>query len=373
MYLLTRVSKFTSLNTQKEIPLSLHSKSPRPVQVQQFASQALQGWYGAGYWKDFEGRRLLCEELGIPFVRTWFDPADVLSAVEMVLPDTTDVIVEYSVYPELMQALRQCHPRLKLHVRAHNAETLQHLHRNPPSCLPTWTNARLIYGAFNLAMRDRKSACLADTVLGISEYDNINYWRYFVPKQKLYTVPYFSPWPELRPTVKPRESHRKNQILCMPGGYDRLSQQQRQIFFALAKAVQDARRNPQPDFMITDYSIEGFAAPSHIKVLGQIDEPWDLMCQSKGLAVLTNLGFGAKTTIPDAITAGCLVIVHKLLVPRIPTELQDWILPIDPDDLDSAACLLLDRLNTEPVDFAIANAALRKSALAAFSFALKAT
>ncbi len=67
----------------------LTGKAHKPQQVsqrlviQQFASRDLDGWYGAGYWKDFEGRRLLSEELGFPFVRTWFDSEDLPAAAEM--------------------------------------------------------------------------------------------------------------------------------------------------------------------------------------------------------------------------------------------------------------------------------------------------
>jgi hypothetical protein len=366
------LGRFIDLGPQQVTTKSFISGMSRPIHVQQFAAKALQGWYGAGYWKDFEGRRLLCEQLGIPFLRTWFDPDDIASAVGMVSPATTDVIVEYSVYPELLQALRHCHPQLKLHVRAHNAEALQHLHRTPPSFLPTRKNAKIVYGALNLARRDRQSASLADTVLGISEYDNRHYWRRLVAAKKLYTVPYFSPWPELRPQVRSGSSLRENRILCMPGGYDRLSQQQRNIFFELAEVVQNVGGESAPDFMITDYSVERFPSPSHIKVLGQIEEPWDLMCHSKGLAVLTDLGFGAKTTIPDAVTAGCLVLVHAGLVPRIPSELQSRIVAVDPSKLDVAARLILGHSSSDSLDCTGPNNVLRSVALTSFREALAA-
>lgn len=310
-------------------------------QIQQFASQALQGWYGAGYWKDFEGRRLLCEELQVPFVRTWFDPADVASAVEMVLPDTTDVIVEYTVYADLLRAIRKAHPHLKLHVRAHNAEALQHLDRMPLSRRPSIENARRAYGAMRLAMQDRRSAKAADSLLGISRYDTVHYWSRLVSQRRLIDMPYFSPWTKLRPHVSPQPwTQRKNQIICMPGGWDRFSQQQRTHFIGLAEKVTASNRGCQPAFLITDYTSENAAASQAVRNLGAIDEPWDLLCESKALAVFTDLGYGMKTTIVDALSAGCVVFVLPGLLPRLPDVVRRCCRGLDPGAPTSADQLM---------------------------------
>ncbi len=99
-------------------------------------------------------------------------------------------------------------------------------------------NLRRAYGAARLAMQDRRAAKAADSLLGISRYDAEHYWSRLVSRKRLIDLPYFSPWPELRPHVCPQPwMHRKNQIICMPGGWDRLSQQQRTHFMALAEAT----------------------------------------------------------------------------------------------------------------------------------------
>lgn len=325
------VGRFPALNSQQATDLSPVSENGRPIQVQQFASQALQGWYGAGYWKDFEGRRLLCEELGVPFIRTWFDPADLNAAVEMVLPETTDVILEYSVYPRLLVELRRDRPDLRLHIRAHNAEALQHLHRLPISIWPSLVNARRAYGAMRLALQDRQAAKAADSVLGISRFDQAHYWSRLARKSCLIDAPYFSPWPELRPHTVPIEwRQKKNQVICMPGGWDRLSQQQRSNFIALAESVFASKLSATPEFLLTDYTREGMPLSHAVRMLGSIEEPWDLLCESKALAVLTDLGYGMKTTVVDAIAAGCIVFVLPGLMARLPENVRACCVPLNP-------------------------------------------
>ena len=359
------------MNLQQVKPLNLRSGKSSVIHVQQFVSQALQGWYGAGYWKDFEGRRLLCEELGISFVRTWFDPADLASAVTMVLPETTDVIVEYSVHLGLLRALRRGCPRLKLHVRAHNAEALQHLDRLPLSFWPTLENARRLYGAARLAMQDRQSALAADSVLGISSYDAVHYWSRLAGKSCLIDVPYFSPWPELRPQVAPQPwIQRKNQIICMPGGCDRFSQQQRTHFIALAEATSAAQRSHLPEFLLTDYTRETAVVSKAVRYLGAIDEPWDLLCESKALAVLTDMGYGMKTTIVDALTAGCRVFVLPGLIPRLPEVVRSFCLPLDPAE-PSADQQLTNALQSSSVAMNQVNQQLRRISKDGLKQALK--
>jgi hypothetical protein len=342
--------------------LKTPSRNIRPIRVQQFASQALQGWYGAGYWKDFEGRRLLCEELGIQFIRTWFDPADLNAAAEMVLPETTDVILEYSVYPQLLPKLRRSRSDLRLHIRAHNAEALQHLHRLPISIWPSRENARRVYGAIRLALQDRQSAKAADSVLGISRFDQSHYWSRLAGKSRLIDVPYFSPWADLRPQRSPLDwAQKKNQVICMPGGWDRLSQQQRTNFVALAETALASNLSGKPEFLLTDYTREGMPPSDAVRILGSIEEPWDLLCESRALAVLTDLGYGMKTTVVDAIAAGCVVFVLPGLLVRLPENVRACCVPLDPGH-PGATATLMNALDSGSFVNGLVNLELRNAA-----------
>ncbi len=307
----------------------------------------MQGWYAAGYWKDFAGRRLLCEELHASLVQTFFDPNNLHECVQLLNPDTTDVIVEYSTFPSLITILKSHRPGVRVHVRAHNAEALQHLHRLPVSFRPSLEGAKRLYGAARLLLQDRRSARNADNLLSISSFDSANYWSWLTSKEKVCDLPYFSPWPELRPQVAPCPvSDRKNQIVCMPGGWDRLSQQQRHNFLKLAEATHTSASENIPKFLITDYTNDDFVRSRFCESLGTINEPWDLLCESRGLAVLTDLGFGMKTTIVDAIAAGCLVFVMPKLIKRLPEIIRTCCIPIDPHAA-GAELVMLRALNNQ--------------------------
>jgi hypothetical protein len=59
-----------------------------------------------------------------------------------------------------------------------------------------------------------------------------------------------------------------------------------------------------------------------VERMNELDQPWDLLCSVRALAVLTPLGFGTKTTIIDALAAGCHVLVHPVLASRLPDYLR---------------------------------------------------
>ena len=69
---------------------------------------------------------------------------------------------------------------------------------------------------------------------------------------------------------------------------------------------------------------------THIEIVRECREPWDLLCQTRALAVLTHLGFGFKTTIVDGLAAGCHVIVHPKLAERLPLQVRQLCLICDP-------------------------------------------
>jgi hypothetical protein len=70
---------------------------------------------------------------------------------------------------------------------------------------------------------------------------------------------------------------------------------------------------------------------SAVERMSFLDEPWDLLCEVKALAVLTPLGFGFKTTILDALAAGCHVLVHPALIKRLPDLVRKHCIEFDPD------------------------------------------
>ena len=99
-----------------------------------------------------------------------------------------------------------------------------------------------------------------------------------------------------------------------------------------------------------------------------LDEPWDLLCEVRALAVLTPLGFGFKTTIVDALAAGCHVLVHPVLAKRLPDIVRSACIEFEPHG-DSNATEILKELDTQPAGTPI-NAVLQERARDAISSAM---
>ena len=99
-----------------------------------------------------------------------------------------------------------------------------------------------------------------------------------------------------------------------------------------------------------------------VEILRQCDEPWDLLCEVRALAVLTHLGFGFKTTIVDGLAAGCHVIVHPRLAPRLPKDIADLCIVCDPAN-DAHMARLAHTLSMRPAYHDV-NRLLRERALA---------
>ena len=109
--------------------------------------------------------------------------------------------------------------------------------------------------------------------------------------------------------------------------------------------------------------------PTPLQPLGFVDEPWDLMCRVKAVAVLTPLGFGSKTTIIDGLAAGCHVLVHPKLARRLPQETAEHCLPVDPSASPEAIADLLTQTALPPIEHSI-NEQLRNASIQALRTAL---
>ncbi len=293
---------------------------------------------GAGNWKDVEGTRLTLDDLGVPYARVDFDPeapGDLLHGHEAV----TDLVLHYTWWPDAIAAVRTGRPRLRVHVRAHNAEALQHLHR-------TRFGPRAAYGALRLLLRDARCRHHADTILGISAWDNDRYWSRLPGRARVELVPYFCPWPRLRPrdVVAPWPT-RERRVLCMPGARDPISASMIAGFARLARAAAGSEWR----FLMTPgvLSTADESVPEGVERLGTEVDPWRELCAARVVAVLTPLGFGAKTTIVDALAAGCRVLVHPALHRRLGASERAACTAFDPDGASDRA-RAVDVLEAEP-------------------------
>ncbi|MFH5805567.1 hypothetical protein [Alienimonas sp. DA493] len=358
-------------------PTEAPTASVAPPAVVQLVARGLLDAYGSGTWKDLVGRGIAAAAAGVELRVEEFDPNDLPAAVAATPANCPAAVIEYSVHPGLVEALRRERPGTRVLVRAINAEGLQHWHRRAPGLRPTYDNACDWYGVTRLSWRDRRSARAAHATLGISEWDERHYWRRIAPRATFVPLPYFCPWPDLRPEVRPRPwRERDDLIVCMPGGGDRLSTQQQDNLGRLAAALAAVGDREVPRCGLTGGSrVWASTAPptgdelSGAERLGRVDEPWDLLCGVKAVAVLTDLGFGMKTTVVDGLAAGCHVLIHAGLAPRLPAAVRERCLTIDPRAVDTAA--ILRTLAGPPDRHAEVHSALRRDAAQTFHAAVR--
>ena len=317
-----------------------------------FVERSHHGRYCAGQWKDIESLNFMLKGLGHDFEFIEFEQDEIEQVVASCRDrKATDVIVYYSFWPELLYRLRSELPDIKLYVRTVNAEAMQNWQRYEVSLFPSYSNIRQVYGSIRLAWRDIKCKKYADALLGISEWDNRNYWLRLPGKARIYDVPYCSPWSEYRHGITPKLwADRSNQIICLAGGRDPIGKSMLQGFSTMADKLRLQNEFDDWEFLLSpgikDADVKELLS-GHVVRMSFLDEPWDILCSVKALAVLTPLGFGSKTTIIDALAAGCHVLVHPVLARRLPENVRDLCIEYDPMD-KTAHSSLHYRLNRQP-------------------------
>ncbi len=326
--------------------------------------------YGAGNWKAVEATRLAVASAGLTTHVVRFGEKSPETVLAELTQETRHLLIEYSFWPDLQVEAKRRFPHLKVHVRTHNAEAYHYLDRNTRRKLdylrlPLWRR----FG--ELVVRDSRSRRAADSVLGISAWDNANYWRFMPGRAAVEYVPYFSPWPSLRENVRPPAwNARRAAIVSMGGNFDPSGLLNVANINLLASKLPSIS-NERWSFQLTWWSQWHDAAPAvheTVEVLRRCDEPWDLLCEVRALAVLTHLGFGFKTTIVDGLAAGCHVIVHPKLARRLPDDIAALCLICDPAD-DAHVARLAAALAVPPRRHTI-NAQLRERAAGVLRSAL---
>lgn len=308
--------------------------------------------YGAGNWKAVESNKLALSLTRKAFEIVEFSETDSVELLECCGRDVEHLIIEYSLWIELLEKIRKRAPWINLHVRTHNAQGLQHWHRVHPKFWPTYENVRSLYGVLRLTWRDSCCRKMANTLLGISDWDNKNYWRYLPGRAVVKLLPYYSPWPYLRPEVEILPwKDRKSVVLCMPGARDRISNRMIYGFDKLADRFSENLSGQQWKFLLTQGVLSGgectHVSPK-VQLLQDLKEPWDLMCRIRAVAVLTPLGFGMKTTIIDALAAGCHVLVHPVLSRRLSSHIRELCIVYNPFEKNDIS-RIIERLKEPPL------------------------
>ena len=290
---------------------------------------AREGERGAGQWKDLQGIRLVLGQLGMPWKEFRFNEHNLAELAAQIDEAEATVIWYYTFWPEQMEELKRRCPRVRMVLRTVNAEACQHWLRAKKDWRRMRGLPRDIYGFLRLLWRDRRCCQAADVLASISEWDDAHYWNWLTSRKKIQFVPYVSPWAALLPEVKPVAwEKRENTVACLAGTRDAIGRAHVAGFAALASRPEFAGWR----FVLTDGLMDTAQDdfPVRIERIGRILEPFTLLCKIKAVAVLSPWGYGYKTTVADAVAAGCHVLVHPQQFVRLPREEQTVCSSIDP-------------------------------------------
>ena len=303
---------------------------------------AREGERGAGQWKDLQGIRLVLSALGADWREFPFDETNVGDLAERIGGTEATVVWYYTFWPEAMEALKRRCPRARIVLRTVNAEALQHWTRAKKDWRKWRGLPRDVYGFVRLLARDRRCGRAADALAGISPWDDDRYWSRLAGRAKVCHVPYVSPWPSLQPETKPLPwERRENAVLCLAGTRDAIGRAHVAGFAALAVRPELSGWRFQLSAGFGDDSRDDL--PPVVERLGRIEDPWERLCRVKAVALPSPLGYGCKTTVADALAAGCRVLVHPRQHERLPSDERELAMPVDPASADdvrrAGACL----------------------------------
>lgn len=303
-----------------------------------------EGVRGAGQWKDLQGIRIVLNQLGVEWQEFRFDERNFNSLIVQIGDSNATVIWYYTFWPEAIETLKKRCQRVRIVLRTVNAEALQHWTRAQKDWRRLRGLPRDIYGFLRLLMRDQRCCRAADALAGISAWDDAYYWSRLSGRIKVQTAPYLCPWPRLLPDVKslPWEK-RDTSIICLAGTRDPIGRGHVAGFAALSLRPELSNWSFSLSDGLMDASRDDL--PAGIERLGHLEEPWPLLCKVKAVAVLSPLGYGYKTTVADALAAGCHVLVHPHQHAHLLPEEQALTISIDPGAPDwLALSLRLSRL-----------------------------
>ena len=251
--------------------------------------------------------------------------------------DEASFLIEYSYYPNITRDLRRRFPRSFLAVRSHNIEPLQHLHNHGwwPARGPFWVG----YGIARLLWGDMIVKRHADVIYSISDWERTKYWKRLPGMAATEWLPYYCP--EHLIVADSATTAERNLIVCMPTSVkSRKSLDMVNRFISFAEVAK--KQGTNFEFLITG-DLAPWPAPQSpaVKYTGLIDDLAQFLSSVKAVCILSDLGYGFKTTIADAMANGVAVLVHETLKRRYTSMLGESLISVDPASEASVQATLL--------------------------------
>ena len=333
-----------------------------------------------GSTKDIVGRRDYFADRGIEFVELQVKGRHDYNCLEMLqqldLSDFDAVLMEHPRYPKSMAYLKKTYPRLLRMIRGHNAELIHQLHTawaywNSGLSGPKWRWKRTRMTLKNVLDRfgyDVSCARLADYVLAICDWEAERYWPWLTPRRKILVCPYFVP--DSYAVQPPADQQKVQRVLCtMSADWTPLAHHAAKVLVEVVKKTPPEKVKGWKFAITGDLgkhrdSYKTLKSQGRVAVMGNVDNPFETMMQSRVLAHLSNLGMGFKTKLLDFVNGGGWVLTPRTLYKRQPAEMQPFCIIVDPVSPDGLARALKQARQPWP-DNTDVNSRLRQRAFAA--------
>lgn len=313
-----------------------------------------------GSYKDTISRVDFLQSIGANYIQILLDD-DAPLVAHASIPDSESIafLVEYSTMPEVVRSIRMRFPEAFIAVRSHNLEPMQHFDNHgwwPRGKGFVWMG----YGMARLLRNDLIVKSHSSVIWSISDWENRVYWNRLPGKAKSVWLPYHCPDHLLPRTIVPVPERRR--IVCMP-----TSQKNRKSFDLVTRFVSFAEQiqrhtEDRFEFLVTgNLSNWGLRESPVVSFTGMIDDLRGFLQSVCAVAMLSDKGYGFKTTIGDAIAHGAFVLAHPKLKRRCPEVLNPAILAVDsnnPSDINAVV-----RMLRTPGSFDRLDADLRKNAV----------
>lgn len=269
------------------------------------------------------------------------------------------VVVEGTYFPATVRKIKESHPQTRVLMRGINAEILHWLHSAEAALrFDTWKRVLFdLKGTIDFGSKDILCARRADHILAIADWETRHYWSALSPRARVTTVPYFLPEGYLDdiPAARTRELR----CVCMmttKANRPFLVDAARN-FYRLVNRLKEAR--PEWSFAITgDFHRDRLPPCPRVEVKGFLENPLELLAESRAVALLSDYGFGFKTKLLEAICCGCRVLVTRGLHDRLPGAVKPWSIVVDPTSVESFEEALAEART--PLPAGDPNAELRK-------------
>lgn len=309
-----------------------------------------------GSTKDIRGRTQYFADRGMIVDECAHErsAAGMRGAVSRVRPETYDlIVVEFPLSGWAIGRLRRRWPTALLLTRSENAELL---HRRDwiRAMGPSVSAAKLAVRTVLNVVAEIWAAHRSDAILSISEWETRHYWPKLTTSAKTWWLPYYVPDAYLD-ELQSSDSMKRLDCVCLTS--TKSNPLIEDSVRGFQRAVSQSPEVEEWRFLVTGEA-SGVATSSRIENTGLLASPGDLLRGSRAVVLLSDLGFGFKTKLLEAIVAGNRVLVTPGLFRRVPEVLHPWTVEVDLDAVHSFTEALT--LAAEPAPTGDPNRALRE-------------